>query len=122
MTHQRLDDGTQIITLHDGRRLAYIEAGDPDGKPVFVLHGLPGSRLSVKKVSEQAAFVGARLICPDRPGIGYSDPKQDRKLTDYPDDLTQLADHLNIEQFAVVGVSAGGPYAIACAAKHPNRV
>lgn len=63
------------------------------------------------------------MISIDRPGIGLSDPKPKRTLLDWPDDVLELADALNIERFAVLGISGGGPYSLACAYKIPlNRL
>jgi pimeloyl-ACP methyl ester carboxylesterase len=62
------------------------------------------------------------LIIPDRPGVGGSDPKVPRTLGDWPADVVELADQLGIGRFAVVGVSAGGSYAAACAALIPSRL
>jgi pimeloyl-ACP methyl ester carboxylesterase len=107
--------------MPDGRRLAYTEWGLPDGKPVFYFHGTPGSRLwCPDEKATSAAHV--RLIMPDRPGIGRSDPLEGRTLADWPKDVGALADALQISSFAVVGVSAGGAYAAACAALIPGRL
>jgi hypothetical protein len=38
--------GTQTVAAADGRTLAIAECGDPDGFPVFLLHGTPGSRFA----------------------------------------------------------------------------
>ena len=35
----------RVVTLPDGRRMAVVEHGDPAGRPVFVFHGTPASRL-----------------------------------------------------------------------------
>jgi pimeloyl-ACP methyl ester carboxylesterase len=56
-----------------------------------------------------------RLIGIDRPGIGRSDAMPGRRLTDWPADAAAVADALGLERFAVLGLSAGGPYAAACA-------
>ncbi|UCC75741.1 MAG: alpha/beta hydrolase, partial [Anaerolineales bacterium] len=53
---------------------------------------------------------------------GLSDPQPGRTVLDWPDDIRQLADHLGAEQFYVTGLSAGGPYALACAHQLPQRV
>lgn len=114
-----LQDAT--VTLPDGRRLAFTEWGDPDGKPVLYFHGTPGSRLwCPDEASTAAAHV--RLIVPDRPGFGRSDPQEGRTYSDWPKDVEALADALGMASFAVVGVSAGGPYAAACAALLSGRV
>ncbi len=110
------------IRLRDGRRLAYAEYGDPQGKPIFFFHGTPGSRLFHHPDTSVAASAGARIIAIDRPGFGRSDFKPGRTLLDWPNDVVQLADALNIERFAVMGYSGGGPYAAVCASSIPDRL
>ena len=112
----------ETIALPDGRQLAYAEFGDPDGEPVFYFHGFPGSRAQAAPASPIARELGVRVIAPDRPGMGASDPLPRRKLVDWPADVVALADALGISEFAVFGISGGGPYAAACAAKIPERV
>src|SRR5512136_1292203 len=110
------------IRLRDGRRLAYAEYGDPQGKPVFFFHGTPGSRLFHHPDDSVVASTGARIIAIDRPGFGRSDFKPGRTLLDWPNDVVQLADALNIQRFAVMGYSGGGPYAAVCALSIPDRL
>jgi pimeloyl-ACP methyl ester carboxylesterase len=112
----------KVLHLQDGRVLGYAEYGDPAGKPVFFFHGLPGSRRQRHPDDSIAFGLGTRLITIDRPGYGLSDFKHDRTLLDWPDDVAQLADVLNIDQFAAVGLSGGGPYLLACAYKMPERL
>lgn len=112
----------KTITLKDGRTLAYTEHGDPNGKPVFFVHGNPGSRYMRHPDEQLTASLGMRVITPDRPGYGLSDFQPGRTLLDYPDDLVELAYALGIERFYVFGVSAGGPYVAAAAYKLPERV
>ena len=119
MTLPRIDT---FVQLSDKRRLAYVEYGDSDGAPVFLFHGLPGSRLSWGLIPNNPFPPGLRIIAPDRPGYGQSDPKPRRTLLDWANDITELADALKIEEFAVVGVSGGGPGALACAWKMPERL
>jgi pimeloyl-ACP methyl ester carboxylesterase len=119
MTPPRLDE---VINLPDGRRLAYAEYGDRDGAPVFLFHGLPGSRLSWGLLPGDPIPAGVRVVAPDRPGYGRSDPKPHRTLLDWADDVEQLADALGIADFVMVGVSGGGPGALACAWKMPHRL
>lgn len=112
----------KTLQLRDGRMLAYTEHGDLTGRPILFIHGNPGSRNMRHPDESIAEDVGARLITPDRPGFGLSDFQPGRTLLDYPNDIAQLMDSLGIETFAVLGVSAGGPYAAACAYKLVNRV
>ena len=110
------------MTLSDGRTLGFQRLGDPSGKASFFFHGTPGSRLGVSATDPIARIPGLRLIVPDRPGYGISDPKPDRVLLDWARDVAELADHLGIQTFAVGGVSGGGPHALACAYALKDRV
>lgn len=109
------------IALADGRRLAYTEWGDPNGYPLLYFHGTPGSRLWCPD-EEATRSAHVRLVMPDRPGFGGSDDQYGRTLADWPSDVVGLADALEIERFAVVGVSGGGAYAAACGALIPSRL
>lgn len=112
----------QVVTLRDGRRLAYAEYGDATGRPAFYFHGTPGSRFEAGFLAEAAARHHVRLIAVDRPGFGRSDFKRGRTLLDWPADVAELADLLGIERFAVVGLSGGAPHVEACALRMPERV
>jgi pimeloyl-ACP methyl ester carboxylesterase len=76
----------------------------------------------VSLLAEQAISHGVRLIAFDRPGIGRSDPRPGFDLLAWPDDVAEAADQLGIGRFAVSGLSGGGPYALACAYKIPERL
>jgi pimeloyl-ACP methyl ester carboxylesterase len=104
----------------DGRRLAYVERGDPDGAPVVLHHGTPGSRLGTHP--DPAVYRGIRLLAYDRPGYGLSDARPGRVVADAAGDVRALADHVGLDGFAVFGISGGGPHSLACAALLPERV
>lgn len=110
-----------IIPLSNGLILAYAEYGDMEGQPVFFFHGIPGSRF-FRPPDEITKRLGVRLICMDRPGYGESGFQSGRRLLDWPDDVSRLADHLRIEEFSVAAHSGGGPYALACAYSLPERI
>lgn len=111
------------IILPDGRRLAYAEFGKPDGDPVLYFHGSPSSRLEPLLIGDEALCrLGLRVIAADRPGIGRSDFQLNRGFSDWPKDVTALANAAGLNQFAVMGNSGGGPYAAVCAAKIPERL
>ena len=109
------------MDLPDGRRLGWLELGDPDAWPTFGFHGTPGSRLQFA-LPDALQPAGVRLIFPDRPGYGLSTYQSGRRLTDWPGDVAQLADHLGVAEFSVFGVSDGGPHSAACAAVLGDRV
>lgn len=110
------------IELPGGRVLSYAEFGRPNGTPLFLFHGTPGSRLIGRLGHNAAADRNIRLIVPDRPGFGRSDFQPGRTILDWPGDITVLASSLGIDEFAVVGVSGGGPYALACATRLAERI
>ncbi|MEJ2060478.1 MAG: alpha/beta hydrolase [Gammaproteobacteria bacterium] len=117
-----MTEKSSLISLSDGRRLAYGEYGDPNGKPVIYNHGLLASRFEAAFADDVAQKLGLRLISIDRPGYGRSDPKPDRTLLDWPQDVAALADVLRIPRFHLLGISGGGPYALACARELAGRV
>jgi pimeloyl-ACP methyl ester carboxylesterase len=110
----------EIVKLSGGRSLSFARFGDPTGRPVFYFHGFPGSRLEPQSNHEAFLKAGIQLLALDRPGIGYSTRKNQRQLLDWPDDVVEVAKILNLEKFSILGVSGGGPYALACARTIPG--
>ncbi|KAK4961589.1 hypothetical protein LTR10_002079 [Elasticomyces elasticus] len=109
---------TQTLGLPDGRTLAYAAYGSPNGHPIFELHGFPGSRLEAAVYHQSALELGAQVIGVDRPGIGLSSPHPGRTVLDHAEDLRFLAKALGHSSYSIIGVSGGGPYALACAYLH----
>jgi len=110
------------LALADGRKLTCAEYGDRNGVPLFVFHGLPGSRLSWGLLPDPPFPPGVRVIAPDRPGYGGSDPHPGRSLLSWADDVAAVADTLELGRFGVLGISGGGPGALACASRMPERL
>jgi pimeloyl-ACP methyl ester carboxylesterase len=117
-----IDKTNQILELKDGRKLGFAEYGVQDGIPVFHFNGSGGSRLERPANLSILTDLGIRYISIDRPGHGDSSPKQGRELLDWPEDVACIADYLAIDKFHVLGWSAGGPHALVCAYKMPERV
>jgi len=111
----------QAVHLADGRVLGYAEYGRAAGPPLFIFHGLPGSRLAIPELWPGEPTT-VRVIAPDRPGMGTSTFQPGRRLTDWAGDVRQLADALGIKRFLVAGFSGGGPHALAVAHGLPDRV
>jgi pimeloyl-ACP methyl ester carboxylesterase len=110
------------IKLPDGRQLGYAEYGDPDGHPVFYFHGTPGSRLQAADFHDAAQAKHCRFFGIDRLGMGLSSENKQHTLLSWTDDIRELANHLNINQFSIVAHSGGAPFAMACAYAIPERI
>jgi len=111
------------VAVGDDRQIGFAEFGDPQGRAVFWLHGTPGARRQIPvEARAYAERKHIRLIGVDRPGIGSSTPFQYRNVLAFAEDLRTIADVLGIDEMAVIGLSGGGPYALACAAAMPDRV
>ena len=118
----RLTVTMKSFQLESRIKLAFNEYGDPRGEPIFFCHGWPSS-LTMATITDAAAReLGIRIISPDRPGISESTFQPDRQLLDWPPLLRELADYLAIDQFRVLGISGGAPYAYASAWSMPERV
>src|SRR5690348_3299190 len=83
---------------------------------------MPGSRIGPLPRSTVLNRMGVRLISYDRPGYGNSERCKGRSVADAAHDVECIADFFDIDRFAVVGRSGGGPHALACAALLPQRV
>lgn len=110
---------SSTLVLPDGRTLGWSEYGSPSGTPILYHHGLPGSRLEAAAWHTPAASLGARIIAIDRPGIGLSSPHPSRTVLSWAQDIQHLTQHLGLKSYAAMGISGGGPYALACAAGLP---
>ncbi|MFJ3668854.1 alpha/beta fold hydrolase [Streptomyces sp. NPDC090106] len=106
----------------DGRELVFDSWGDPQGHPVFLLHGTPGSREGPRPLSGVLYRLGIHLIAYDRPGYGGSTRRRGRRVVDAVEDVEAIAKALDLDEFSVVGRSGGGPHALACAARLPGMV
>jgi len=102
--------------------LGFAEYGSPDGNVLVYCHSYPGSRLEAAALSAHAVQAHVRVLSLDRPGYGRSTFQEDPFFLDWPRDLIAVTENLGIERFAVMGVSGGAPYALACAQQMPERL
>jgi pimeloyl-ACP methyl ester carboxylesterase len=111
-----------ILALSDGRVLSYASYGSttPTSPIIFYFHSFPASRIEGVLWAPLALSLGARLIAASRPGFGSSTFKPDRRILDWPSDVLELADHLQVSQFYILGVSGGCPYVLACLKEIPR--
>ncbi|WP_435073891.1 alpha/beta fold hydrolase [Halorubrum sp. HHNYT27] len=118
---RRLFENPSTVELADGRKLGYAETGASDGNPVLAFHGIPNGRLGAAVFDHVGRELGVRIIAPERPGVGVSDPDPTRVLMDWPADVAECLDALGIDAAPALGISGGGPYALACGAAAPER-
>ena len=113
---------SRVVRTARQTNVGIYEYGDPDGRTVFALHGTPACGAGFDWTDAPARERGLRVIAPDRPGIGHSDPIAMTAVADYGPELGLLADALGIERFSLLGYSGGGPYALAAAHALADRV
>lgn len=110
------------IILKCGRKLSYDLIGEPDGFAVFYFHGGNGSSLEAEWFEAAAQKNRLNVIATDRPGFGHSAPEPKRTLKSWARDIAELADHLNLDRICLIGLSGGGPHALAVAHELQDRV
>jgi pimeloyl-ACP methyl ester carboxylesterase len=108
------------LSLSDGRRVGVCELGDRGGWPVLLSHGTPGSArwrpspAGLSHVHER----GVRLITVSRPGYGVSDRLVARTVAAWAGDAAEVLIALGAgTDVGILGVSGGGPHALACGAR-----
>lgn len=124
-----------------GRIIAFSEVGDPKGSVVFCCVGMGTTRFLTAFYDELATTLKLRLITPDRPGVGESEPYDNGvgtplgwpgkarsklcshfELTFLTDDIRTICVHLDIKRFSVLAHSAGAVYALATALRMPQHI
>tara|TARA_B100001142_G_scaffold108398_1_gene110336 strand:+ start:3455 stop:4303 length:849 start_codon:yes stop_codon:yes gene_type:complete len=110
------------IKAPNGRIISFADFGEDNKIPAFYCHGGPGSRNAVKGSSEKDKDNLIRYIGVDRPGYGNTSPMPGRTINDWTDDLILIAEYLNIDNFYIIGVSTGGSYSLATAARFSDQV
>lgn len=111
------------VAVRDGRRLSFAEYGSPHGSALVWMHGTPGGRRQIPfDARAYAEAAGLRIIGIDRPGVGSSTPYLYPDIMDWARDLSLLLDALGVEDLRLIGLSGGGPYALAAGAAMPDRV
>lgn len=111
------------VAVSDGRRLSFAEFGTPHGAPIIWMHGTPGGRRQIPIEARLYAVQNdLRIIGIDRPGIGTSTPHLYDNVLAWTTDLELFADNLGLDALHIIGLSGGGPYALAAGAALPGRV
>jgi pimeloyl-ACP methyl ester carboxylesterase len=110
------------VTRPEGRVVAWTTWGDPNGRPLLLLHGTPGSRLDRSSDPTLYERVCAHVATLDRPGYGRSSVHRERTILSAAEDAIAVADSLDWDRFTVLGVSGRGPHALAVSVCAPERV
>src|SRR5260221_11840773 len=92
----------------DGSVIALEVAGEQGATPLLFCHGLADSRLSARLFTHAARELGLRVVAPDRPGVGGTDPRRLRRLPDGGEDAALVPGRLRVGSAAPRRVSAGG--------------
>lgn len=108
--------------LPDGRNLSFSDIGTGENGTWIHCHGIPGSRNELFHLESTLFRAGVRVIAPDRPGYGKSTPCPRYGFSHHSDDLRQLADHLQLNEFMLSGFSGGGVFAMAAAHDLGKRI
>lgn len=107
-------------------RLAFVEDwGDIDAIPLLALHTAGQSGVQYAHVAADLAALGYRVIVPDFPGHGRSEPSAHGPVTDlgeYAQFALTVLDQLGIDRFVVVGCSIGGKITIDLAVRAGSRI
>jgi len=109
----------------NGRMMAYIDQGDPEGRPVLLLSGNPTWGFLYRDFIQPLTAAGFRAIAPDWVGCGYSDhPRVDAALTmaHHIADLVSFMDQLKLRGFVIVGQDWGGPQGVGAALERLERL
>ena len=111
-----------VIALRSGRKVEVEEYGDRAGHPLLFFHGLIGSHHQASYVAEEARRAGLRIIAPNRPGVGRSEFVARASALEAVDDIEDIAAALGLDEFSVIGISGGAPYALAALYRLGDRI
>ena len=128
------DSAAQTIAQHrerlqyfgpPGQRMAYVDAGPRDGKPIVLLHGMPTSSWLYRNIIPLLTKQGLRVIAPDMLGFGASNKPADASQYAFglqAERLVALMQSLGIARWTQVVHDLGGPWTWELADRHPNAL
>lgn len=116
-----MDAQRRLVRVPDGRDVEVLLAGPEDGLPLIVHEGTPLGLVAPPQTIEAAGARGLRYVQIARPGYEGSTPRPGRRVADVAADVAAVADSLGAREFASIGMSGGGPHALASAACLPGR-
>ena len=118
-----------MLDVGDGNLVYWEQCGNPQGKPIVLLHGGPGSGWSdgIRRSFDPRAY---RIILLDQRNCGRSTPHAGDLVIDLSAnttehllaDLERLRRHLRVDRWMVFGGSWGSTLALAYAERYPELV
>lgn len=101
------------LTLSDGRTLEVFTTDTVGSKAVVFHHGTPSCALTWESWLRELEADGISGIAYSRAGYSTSSRKAGRTVIDVNDDIAEVLDQYNVQEFVAVGWSGGGPHALA---------
>ena len=114
-------DAKKMVKLPNGISLAYVDIGNPAGKPTLLIHGYTDNSRSWSLIAPY--LKERRLLAIDLRGHGKSDaPACCYAYTDFANDTALFLDAMGVAKADVIGHSLGSMTAQLLAAQHPGKV
>ena len=106
-----------------GLTFHYTEWGEPDAPNVLLLHGISNTCRLWDPVA-QALQARYHVIALDQRGHGDTSWPEDGAYAaaDFVGDVEALVDLWSLDTLDIIGLSMGGMYSIAYAARHPEKI
>lgn len=108
-----------------GRVVRYIDEGSPDWRAVVFFGGLGtdvNAFYDTEFARERREWLRLRFVSVERNGFGMTPLDESLGYADAVDDVLSVLESLGVEEFAVVAISGGAPFAAGLAARVPDRV
>jgi proline iminopeptidase len=117
-----------LLDVGEGNRIYWEGRGNPQGQPVLVVHGGPGSGRS-RGAHKGFDPEGFQIVAFDQRGCGDSEPHAADPATDMAYNTTELLladmetlrEHLGIDRWLLYGGSWASTLILAYAQRHPSR-
>ncbi|MGA0605292.1 alpha/beta fold hydrolase [Phenylobacterium sp. VNQ135] len=113
----------QRMRLPDGRWLGFREYGDPAGRAFLAFHEGLGSSLMPPGTDDLARALGLRLLAPERPGFGQSDPLPHAyRFEAVAEDMVCFLAERGVQRLRIGAILSGAASALHTAARLGERV
>src|SRR5699024_8503023 len=116
-------DSKQSVNLDTGIEMKYVEMGDPDGKPLVLIHGMTDNSRGWSLMAPYLAE-DFHIYMIDLRGHGDSD-KPDMgmyPISLYASDIASFIEEMDIEEPDIIGHSLGSAVAQTFAINYPDKL